>query len=130
MDKRCCKCLTHSCHTLTPAQLPHTHTGGNVKVEDDGSNILHVVIEELHHCVHGNHRAMDGNSHVYSASGRVLSQSISHSCNEEGLPHPRPGGTDHSYTGTVHMCVRVWREVLFPKLITSMFTSCQGKKNV
>ena len=97
---------------MSNTQLPHTHIGGNVKVEDGGSNHLHihVVLEDLHHCIHGNHRTMDGNSHVYGTSGLALSQTINHSCNEEGLPHPRPGGTDHSYTGTTYMCVRMCGE--------------------
>ena len=120
-------------------QLPDTHTGGNVKMEDGGSNILHVVLEELHHCIRGNHWAMDGNYHMHRASRLRLSQSISHSCNEEGLPHPRPGGTDYSYTGTMYMCVRVLRGVSSQhsicKKITSnnnisMFTSCPGTQYI
>ena len=89
-------------------------------MEDGGSNLLHMVLEELHHCIHGNHRAMDGNSHMYSVSGFALSESISHSCNEEGFPHPRPGGSHHSDTGSVYMCAhKLTERSLIPKATTT-----------
>ena len=109
--KLCVTC-THACKDMHDIQLSHTHTGGNVKVEDGGMNLLHVVLEQIHHCIHGNHRAMDGNSHMHSASGLIHSQSISHFCNVEGLPHPRPGGSHHSDTGTVYMCTCMERSLI------------------
>ena len=84
-----------------------THSGCNVKVEDGGSGSLHVVLEELHHCVRGDLWAVDGNCHMSGVHECVFCQLVSHPCNEEGLPHARPSGADNPYTGAVCVCVCV-----------------------
>ena len=85
--------------------MASTHSGCNIKVEDGGSGSLHVVLEKLHHCVRGDLRAMDGNSHMSGVHKCVFCQLISHPCNEEGLPHARSCGADNPYTGAVCVCV-------------------------
>ena len=69
--------------------ITFTHSGGNVKVEDGGNGILHVVLEKLHYDIWVNVWAVDRNGHMRDASGLALFQHISHSYNEVGLPHSR-----------------------------------------
>ena len=87
-----------------------THSGCNVKVEDGGSGSLHVVLEELHHCVRGDLWAMNGNGHMSGIHGCVFCQLISHPCDEEGFPHARSHGADNPYTGAVCVCGERERE--------------------
>ena len=101
--------------TVTPNPIGKTtYSGSNVKVEDGWSGSIYVVFQELQYDIWGNLWAMDGNGHMQGACGLILFQLLSHSCNEEGLPHTRPSGADYPYTGTVCACMCVekcWSQV-------------------
>ena len=69
--------------------IKFTHSGGDVKVEDGGGGILHVVFQELHYNIWLNLWAVDRNGYMHSACVVIHFQLLSHSCNVERLPHPR-----------------------------------------
>ena len=81
-----------------------THRGCNVKVENGWSGNIYVVFKKLQYNIWVNLWTMDGNGYMHGVSGLVRFQLLSHSCNEEGLPHARSSRADYPYTGTVCAC--------------------------
>jgi len=74
-----------------------TYRGRNVKVQYGAVGVVQVTLQTFHHSVNGHMRAMNGNSYGRCAF-TVLLQIFSHSCNEQGLPHPCSSGRYKSDT--------------------------------